>query len=179
VPLLIVVKLALPGSIATLKEAFFPKGGLVQEQTAFHREADPFLQGGRVRQLGPMLQEAGRTPIFGQGFATRQTGFDNPLRNAPILDNQWLGLLLELGIVGVVGWAALFFGSARRLGRAARRRAGPDGWLAAGLAASIVGFGIAMFTFDGFAFSQATFVFWILISLSGCLLLTETEEAIP
>ena len=179
VPLLIVVKLALPGSIATLKESFFPKGGLVQEQTAFHREADPFLQGGRVRQLGPMLQEAGRKPILGQGFATRQTGFDNPLRNAPILDNQWLGLLLELGIVGVVGWAALFFGSARRLGRAARRRAGPDGWLAAGLAASIVGFGIAMFTFDGFAFSQATFVFWILISLSGSLLLTETEEAIP
>ena len=122
-----------------------------------------------------MLDEASRTPLLGQGFATRQTGFNNPLRNAPILDNQWLGLLLELGIVGVLGWAALFVSSARRLGRASRRRAGPDGWLAAGLAASIVGFGVALFTFDGFGFIQATFIFWILISLSGCLLLSDSE----
>ena len=176
IPLLIVVKLAAPGSLAALKLAFFPQGGIIAEQSAFHREADPLLSGGRLRQLRPMLNEAGRKPVLGQGFATRQTGFNNPLRNAPILDNQWLGLILEVGIVGVVGWAALFVGSARRLGRAARLRAGPDGWLAAGLAASIVGFGVAMFTFDGFAFTQATFVFWILISLSGCLLLTDTEE---
>jgi hypothetical protein len=175
VPLLIVVKLALPGSLATLKNAFFPPGGLVAEQSVYYREADPLLAGGRVRQLGPMLDEAGRTPLLGQGFATRQTGFDNPLRNAPILDNQWLGLLLELGIVGVVGWAALFVGSARRLGRAARTRAGPEGWLATGLAASIIGFAVAMFTFDGFAFIQATFVFWTLISLSGSLLLLPDE----
>jgi hypothetical protein len=178
VPLVVVVNLAVPGSIATLKNAFFPVGGLVEEQSAYYREADPLLAGGRIRQLGPMLNEASRTPVLGQGFATRQTGFNNPLRNAPILDNQWLGLLLELGIVGVVGWAALFVGSARRLGRAARRRAGPDGWMAAGLAASIVGFGVAMVTFDGFAFIQATFVFWILISLSGSLLLSEPEEAL-
>jgi hypothetical protein len=176
VPLVVVVKLAVPGSIATLKNAFFPVGGLVEEQSAYYREADPLLAGGRIRQLGPMLDEASRTPVLGQGFATRQTGFDNPLRNAPILDNQWLGLLLELGIVGVVGWAALFVGSARRLGRAARRRAGPDGWLPAGLAASIVGFGIAMFTLDAFAFTQATFVFWMLISLSASLLLANPAE---
>ena len=178
IPLIVVVKIAAPGSMAALKGAFFPQGGLIAEQAAFHREADPLLSGGRIRQLRPMLNQAGRTPILGQGFATRQTGFNNPLRNAPILDNQWLGLLLELGIVGVVGWAALFVGSARRLGRAARLRAGPDGWLAAGLAASIVGFGVAMFTFDALAFTQAAFVFWILISLSGCLLLSDTEEVV-
>ena len=176
-PLLIVVKLALPGSIATLKSAFFPEGGLVAQQSAFSREADPLLAGGRVRQLGPMLDEASRTPVLGQGFATRQTGFFNPLRNAPILDNQWLGLLLEIGVVGIVGWAALFVGSARRLARASRRRAPPEGWLAAGLAASIVGFGVAMFTFDAFAFTQVSFVFWILISLTASLLLSEREEA--
>jgi O-antigen ligase len=176
VPLVIVVKLAVPGSIATLKNAFFPQDGLVQEQAVYHREADPLLAGGRVRQLGPMLNEASRKPLLGEGFATRQTGFNNPLRNAPILDNQWLGLLLEIGIVGLVGWAALFLGSARRLAAASRRRAGPDGWLPAAFAASIIGFGVAMFTFDGFAFIQATFVFWILISLSASFLLTESVE---
>jgi O-antigen ligase len=177
-PLLLVVKLAAPGSIATLKNAFFPEGGLIAEQSTYYRGSDPMLAGGRLLQLGPMLNEASRTPLLGQGFATRQTGFDNPLRNAPILDNQWLGLLLELGAVGIIGWAMLFVGAARRLGRASRRRAGPEGWLAAGLAASIVGFGFALFTFDGFGFIQATFVFWILISLSGALLLSDADETV-
>jgi polysaccharide biosynthesis protein PslJ len=176
IPLIVVVKLALPGSIATLKSAFFPQGGLVAEQSAHYRNADPLLAGGRLHQLGPMLDEASRRPLLGQGFATRQTGFDNPLRNAPILDNQWLGLLLEIGIIGVVGWAALFVGSARRLSRASRRRAGPDGWLASGLAASIIGFGAAMFTFDGFSYIQASFMFWILVSLAGSLLLSDREH---
>ena len=76
IPLIIVVKLALPGSIATLKEAFFPQGGLVAEQSCYSRNGDPMLTGGRVRQLGPMLDEASRRPVLGQGFATRQTGFD-------------------------------------------------------------------------------------------------------
>ena len=176
VPLLVVVKLAVPGSVATLKNAFFPEGGLAAEQAAVYREADPLLAGGRLSQLRPMLDEGSRTPVLGQGFATRQTGFDNPLRNAPILDNQWLGLFLEMGVVGVVGWAALIVGSGRRLGRASRRRAGPDGWLFSGLAAAIAGFGVGMFTFDSFAFIQVTFVFWILISLGGSLLLADAEE---
>jgi hypothetical protein len=55
VPLIVVVKLALPGSIATLKSAFFPQGGLLAEQQMEARNADPMLSGGRVRQLGPML----------------------------------------------------------------------------------------------------------------------------
>ena len=177
VPLIIVIKIALPGSLVTIKNAFFPAGGLVQEQAQYRWDYDPLLAGGRVRLLGPSLDEASRTPLFGQGLATRQTGAENPLRNAPILDNQWLDLLLEVGLVGVVGWGVLLFFATRGLGRASKVRAGPDGWLAAGFAAAIVGFGVAMFTFDAFAFKQVTFVFWILLALSASLLLTEPDEA--
>ncbi len=170
VPLLVVIKLALPGSIATVKNAFFPPGGLIEQQTALSAEADPLLAGGRVRQLGPALREAGRTPLVGQGFGTRQTGFDNPLRNAPILDNQWLGLLLEMGLAGVVAWVWLIGRAVRRLGMQARVRDGPEGWLAAGLAASIVGFAAGMFTYDSLAFVQEAFVFWMLLGLAGSML---------
>jgi O-antigen ligase len=170
VPLLVVIKLALPGSIATVKNAFFPPGGLIEQQTALSAEADPLLAGGRVRQLGPALREASRTPLVGQGFGTRQTGFDNPLRNAPILDNQWLGLLLEMGLAGVVAWVWLIGRAVRRLGTQARVRAGPEGWLAAGLAASIVGFAAGMFTYDSLAFVQEAFVFWMLVGLAGSML---------
>jgi hypothetical protein len=177
IPLMIAVKIALPGSIATLKNAFFPPGGIIQQQTVLTKEADPLLAGGRVRQLGPSLRESLRTPLLGQGFGTRQTGFDNPHRNAPILDNQWLSLILELGYIAVAGWAALFFGAVRGLGRSSRRRAGPDGWLPAGLAAAIAGFGIGMFTYDSLVFVQMSFVFWILVALSASYLLTDSDDA--
>ena len=177
VPLIVVVKLMLPGSIATVKTLFFPEGGLVAEQTHLAPEADPLLAGGRLRLIRPSLDEASRRPILGEGYGTRQTGFFNPLRNAPILDDQWLGLLLEAGIVGVVGWGALLVGAARRLGRASRRRAGPEGWLAAGFAAAIVGFATGMFTFDALAFSQVTFVLWVVLALAASLLLCDAEDA--
>ena len=177
IPLVIVVKIALPGSIATVKNAFFPPGGIVAEATTLAPGADPLLAGGRVRQFGPTLREAAGKPVFGQGYATRQTGFYNPLRNAPILDNQWLGLALELGLVGVFGWIVLLVGGARRLAHRAREEIGPDGWLAAAFAASIVAFGVGMFTFDSLAFTQVTFVFWIIVSLSASLLLAPREQA--
>ena len=44
-----------------------------------------------------------RRPLLGQGLGTRQTGADNPLRNAPILDNQWLGTFLDIGLLGSLG----------------------------------------------------------------------------
>jgi O-antigen ligase len=177
IPLIVVVRIMLPGSIATVKNLFFPEGGLVAQGQRLSAEADPLLAGGRIRVIGPSLDEASRKPLLGEGYGTRQTGFFNPLRNAPILDNQWLGTLLEAGIVGVAGWIALFVVAARRLGRASRRRAGPEGWLAAGFAAAIVGFGTGMLTFDALAFSQVTFVLWVLLALAASLLLCDAEEA--
>ena len=71
----------------------------------------------------------------------------------------------------------LFVGAVRRLGRASRRRAGPDGWLPVGLAAAVAGFGVGMFTYDSLAFVQIAFVFWIVISLAAAYLLADAKEA--
>ena len=53
IPLIIVVQLALPGSLATLRAAFFPQGGLLAEQTTESPDADPLLAGGRIRSAPP------------------------------------------------------------------------------------------------------------------------------
>jgi O-antigen ligase/polysaccharide polymerase Wzy-like membrane protein len=175
IPMIIVIKIAVPGSLATVKASFFPEGGLIAQQTTL--ADDPTLISGRAN-LVPRLHEGMRTPLLGQGMGTRQTGLDNPLRNAPILDNQWLGLFLEIGLLGIIGWVWLVGRSVRVLGRIAQSRASPDGWLAAGLAAGITGFAVGMATYDSLAFVQEAFVFWTLVALSAALV-NAVERDVP
>lgn len=178
-PALVVVHALLPGAIGGLREAFFPKGGIIAEQSNLGPGEDPNLAGGRIRQLKPMLREAAGHPLFGEGYGTRITGFQSQFRNAPILDNQWLNNVLELGYVGVSLWLWLFIRAVRRLMRAARVAddGGDDDWLFAGFAAGLAGFGVGMFTFDAFGFIQITFFFWILLALAASLLMANTRPA--
>src|SRR5581483_7076572 len=160
--------------------AFFPPGGIIQEQTQLAKGADPNLAGGRVRQLRPMLREALGHPLFGEGYSTLITGFDSKFRNAPILDNQWLNNVLELGYVGVSFWIWLFVRAVRRLMRASRAGDDGDDWLFAGLASAICGFGVGMFTFDAFGFIQITFFLWILLAIAAAALrISEAKIAQP
>lgn len=160
----IVVHVALPGTMGSLKKAFLPEGGLVAEQqkSAGQRGA------GRVADLGPALQEYSTRPIWGQGYGTRIT--DAERANADILDNQWLKTLLEIGIVGAIAWLWFLVSIVRRLGRAAKDDDGPSGWLAAALAASVAAFGVGMLTYDTFSFIQVTFLLFIMAALAAVLL---------
>jgi O-antigen ligase len=109
--------------------------------------------------------------LFGEGFGTRQTGFDNPLRNAPILDNQWLNNMLDVGYVGFFLWVWLFVRAGRRLTREARWADDEgDQWLFAGLAAMVIALPFGMLTFDANSFTQVPFVFWIVLGLSAVLI---------
>jgi hypothetical protein len=176
-PMVIVIKIAAPGSIATVKNLFFPPPGesLIASQRTL--AADPNSISGRAN-FWPRVVDGMRTrPLLGQGIGTRQTGDDNPLRNSPVLDNQWLGLFLDVGLLGLFGWIWLIVRSLRLLGRIARTRGSPEGLLAASFVASIVGFAIAMLTYDSLAFVQETFVFWTILGLSATLIAVHQETA--
>jgi hypothetical protein len=177
IPMLIVIKLAVPGSIASIKNSFLPSSGpgLLQEQRSL--AADPTLISGRAN-FKPKLIEGMRRPLLGQGLGTRQTGADNPLRNAPILDNQWLGTFLDIGLLGVAGWLWLMGRIGVRLGRVARTRGSPDAWLAAGYVASVTSFGVAMLTYDALAFLQETVILWVLLALAGALIAVHPESRV-
>jgi polysaccharide biosynthesis protein PslJ len=179
IPAIAVVHFALPGTIGGLKDAFFPKGGLIAQQSKFEADYNPLLAGGRIRQIKPMLREASGKPLFGEGYGTRLSGFDVPNRNAPILDDQWLNNVLDVGFVGLGAWIWLMVKVVRRLFRAARAPSHEDDdWLFAGLAASVASFAIGMLTFDAFSFTQATFLFWVVLGLSAALLrISETWPA--
>ena len=174
-PMVIIVKLAAPGSIATVKSLFFPPPGesLIASQKTL--AGDPTLISGRAN-LWPRIVDGMRRPMLGQGVGTRQTGDTNPLRNSPILDNQWLGLFLDVGLLGLAGWFWLIVRVVRRLAHVARTRGSPEGMLAAAFAASIAGFAVAMTTYDSLAFVQETFVFWTILALSATLIALHQES---
>jgi polysaccharide biosynthesis protein PslJ len=171
VPALVLVHFALPGSIGGLKAAFFPKGGLIAQQSKFEADYNPLLAGGRIRLIRPMVSEVSRRPLFGEGYGTRISGFNTPERNAPILDDQWLNNLMDVGFVGLIAWIWLMTRAGRMLFRASRAPGREnDDWLFAALAASVTSFAVGMLTFDAFSFTQVTFIFWVLLGLSAALL---------
>jgi hypothetical protein len=163
-PALAAIHLVLPGTLGTLKDSFFPKGGLVAEQTG-----DVGSKGqGRVADLGPSLREFAQHPLFGEGFGSRRT--DIGAQSVQILDDQWLGNLLEVGLLGTGAWIWLFIGSVRRLARRAKEDTSDLGWLAVGLAASTTTFAVGMVTYDAFAFSQVTLVLFVLLAIGSVFL---------
>jgi hypothetical protein len=163
-PILILVHFALPGALGSFRISFAPKGGLVAQQ------ANAPVGSGRLATLGPALhREFVPNPILGEGFGTRITTPDDvvPVPNAPILDDQWLGTLLETGVAGALSLLWLFVRFVRRLGREAKRDRGPRGWLLVCLAASVAAFAESMLTYDALSFTQATFLLFIFIGI-GC-----------
>jgi O-Antigen ligase len=178
IPMMIVIKIAAPGSLATVKASFFPSDGLSLIASQKTLAGDPTLISGRAN-LVPRIVDGMRRPLLGQGVGTRQTGDTNPLRNAPILDNQWLGTFLDVGLTGLFAWVWLIVRVVRRLGHIARTRGSPEGVLAAAFVAAITGFAVAMFTYDSLAFVQETLIFWTLLALSASLIAANPEPKNP
>lgn len=157
----IVAHVALPGAMGAIHDAFFPAGGLVAEQ-----ESLPGYRGsGRLADLGPSIEEWQRQPLFGQGFGTRIT--DLGRENARILDNQWLGSLLDTGAVGVIALLWLFLRVLRRYGRAAKNDLSERGWLLAAITASSTAFAVSMFTYDVFSFIQVTVLLFLMLGIGS------------
>jgi hypothetical protein len=165
IPLVVVVHFALPGTLGSIRAQFFPKGGLIAEQ-----EVHPGSQSsaGRVADLTPSLHEAAQKPLLGQGVGTRIT--TGPEANARLLDDQWLGTLLDTGALGLAGWIWLMWRFLRRAGKEARYDDTERGWLLCALVASVAGFAVGMFFYDAFAFVQVTFVFFFLLALGAAVL---------
>jgi O-antigen ligase len=170
VPLgLVIVHFALPGTIGSFRDLFFPKGGLVAEQS----QGSVGSSRGASFSVGMTVVSA--HPVLGSGYATRIT--DDVNANAFIVDDQWLGTAMETGLVGVAVWVLLFFTAIRRMGREARRDHGSRGWFLTAIAASITAFAFGMATFDAFSFIQVTFVFYLLLALGSAAVRMPRESA--
>lgn len=182
VPALVVVFFALPNALGSFYGAFFPKNGLLAEQSAVVANNDIGATG-RLGDIGPWWAQYRKRPLIGQGFGSRITFRTNDpaaagaARNARLLDDQWLGTMLEVGILGTLALIWLFVRTYRRLKAVARSDPGPTGWLAVALAASLMSFAIGMFTYDTFGFVQVTMVAFLLFGIAAAYVRLEEESS--
>jgi O-antigen ligase len=172
---LVVVKVALPGTLGAIKASFQPPGGLISEQESMPGE----LGSGRLADLGPGIEEWSRQPLLGQGYGTRIVDLDAGVVPASILDNQWLGTLLETGAVGLAAWLWFFLVVVRRFGKEAKRDNSERGWLLASLAAAVAAYAVGMLTYDAFSFIQVTFVMFTMVGLGSAALADTSRQPAP
>jgi O-antigen ligase len=179
IPVVVAVHFLLPGTIGTLKAYFLPSGGIVQQQTVYNAHVDlndprwcdiaP-----RLARIEPMLAQWRERPIFGQGYSTRIT--DGPGANTCVLDDQWLGTLLETGVVGIAAWWWLIIAFVRRAMRAARAENSRRARLLGALGTSVGALAVGMFFFDALSFIQLAFFLFIYLAFGSILLLQNEEE---
>jgi hypothetical protein len=163
----VAVQLAVPRMTTALVQSFAPEGGILSEQ-----EGLPGVHSsGRLADLAPSIRELGERPLLGEGFGTRVVGAGpGEPGNALLLDNQWLGSMLETGLVGAIALLWFFARFVRRCGREGARDPSARGSLLAALAAAVTAYAVGMLTYDAFSFMQVTLVLFMLVGL-GCSLL--------
>jgi O-antigen ligase len=99
--------------------------------------------------------------LFGRGFGS----FDP--HKYRILDNQMLGLLIEIGVFGVLSYAALIFAPILAVHRRARRSLTLEDDLMGAIAAGCAAFFVSNFLYDAFSFRQGPYVFFFLAALAA------------
>ncbi|MFD7022792.1 O-antigen ligase family protein [Promicromonospora sukumoe] len=106
-----------------------------------------------------------RDPLFGRGLGTF-------LPTYRIFDNQYLLLLVTVGLVGTVLFLGICVATVRVLVRVRKRSAGTDArtydLALALMAAVLVGF-VSLFFFDAFAFPMTMGALFLLVGVAGSL----------
>jgi O-Antigen ligase len=144
----VVVYLTVPGVLGTITRLFT---GAFEDSSIASRTGSYDLAGSFISE----------SPLLGRGFGTF-------LPKYWILDNGYLGLLIEAGIVGLGGLLVLIVVAALAAGQARKIALGDfDRALCQALLASIVAGGCSLAFFDTFAFPQSAGCFFLVLGLAG------------
>lgn len=147
----VAARLALPGLLGTLRSLFT---GL---------EHDPSIAG-RTADYDLVFRLVAERPLLGQGMST----FVPMVYRT--LDNQALGLLLQIGILGTGAFAALVVAgliqawAPARIGGSAEQR-----HLGVAVSASLIGIVSSYATFDAMGFRQVAGLTFLFIGLAGAV----------
>jgi O-antigen ligase len=144
------VYVAVPGMLGTMTRLFT---GIAADNSAQSR----------VDSYSIALHYIALDPLFGRGFGTFQPRYH-------ILDNQYLGMVVEIGLVGAATFIGLLASGAVVAARMARRLPMPaDRSLAVSLAAGLASAAAAAATFDALGFPQVAGSVFLYLGLIAAL----------
>lgn len=148
------VYLAVPGLLGAFTRLFtgIANDGGVLSRTDSYDYAAEFIQ---------------RSPLIGRGFSTF-------LPMYRILDNQYLGSLIEIGILGAAALVGLLVTAIAMALKARRGASDAVRSMGISLTASIAAAACGFATFDALGFAQTAFIFFLLLGVSGALAQLET-----
>jgi hypothetical protein len=157
----VVLRFAIPGLVGTIKSLFSSLS------------SDPSIQG-RTDDYKVVGQFISKSPWFGRGFGTFLP------HDFFTLDNQYLGMIIEAGYIGLAALIALFLIGFVTARGARVRLADPEQRdLAQSLAASVLVAGIGYVTFDGLGFPMVTGLLFLLLGCIGALWRISRQELDP
>lgn len=147
----VLMRIAIPGLVGTISSMFTNLG------------KDDSIKG-RTQDYAVVGQFIDRSPWLGRGFGTFIP------KDFFVLDNQYLGMVVECGYVGMAALLA-FFVIMYFTARGARRHLTSvgDRDLAQSLAAAAVVAGVGFATFDGLGFAMVDGVIFLLVGATGAL----------
>lgn len=131
---------------------------------------------GRLADLEPAMEEVRQNPFFGVGFGYRIVVGDEV--NAFIVDNQYLGTLLDAGVVGLVGLIVFLFtplvAAVKLSGSKVLTKSQRD--LAVAMACALASYTAASYLYDTLNFIQAFLVYTFLLAITAWLLKEHRER---
>jgi O-antigen ligase len=171
-PIAVLLGLIFPQLVQTMVLSLFDIDGVIASQTTSVGLAGQ----GRLADLPEAFAQFAAAPFAGSGIASRIVVGEGA--NSQILDNQWLGSLIDTGVVGMVGMFALFVWPIVKLVRFAMRPGVPPqrGFLAFAIATSTVAYTVSMFFHDSFAFMQTLIVLAILYAIAAWAMTEKTAD---
>jgi O-antigen ligase len=151
VVLLVFVHFLAPGALGSVSSQF--TGGFLDSDTTIGRTAD----------YEAVQPDIATHPLSGRGYGTLDISRADTYR---ILDNQYLGQLVQVGFIGLAALIALLVAGLALAHRVAQHAQDADHRLI-GLASmsAFVSFGVASALFDLFSFSQNLYLFFFLAGM--------------
>lgn len=147
----LVMSVVVPGLLGTIRGLFLNAG------------SDPSTQG-RTADYGPVFAYFSESPLLGRGFGTFIPGVYRTL------DNAYLGLVVEAGLLGVTTFLALLVGAVIVAGQVRRQSADETTRdLAQCLKAGIVVVAVDAATFDALGFAACVGTLMLLVGAVAAL----------
>lgn len=148
--MLVAIQFLAPGAISRVKAQFLGGGGFTEQKSVE----------GRTDDYGPLKPDIVKNLPIGRGHGTY-----DPDRYR-FVDNEYLGRIIETGVIGLVVYLLLILAVIRVAYRASRSRDPVRARVGIAAVAGAAVYGVTNAVFDALSFPQAPYLFFLIAGLA-------------